>query len=88
MTAADMERVDVPLPALIARVEATTARKRAVIAAGLAAEARHLCDPTDAVFAALPCPHPELCSTEADYPEWAAELAEQIRISDNARRNR
>ncbi|MFJ7525203.1 hypothetical protein ACIQ1S_09770 [Streptomyces griseus] len=88
MPAGDMERMDVPLPVLIARVEATTARKRAVIAAGVAAEARHLCDPDDTAFAALPCPHPELCSTEADYPDWAAELAEQIRISDNTRRNR
>ncbi|MBQ1118475.1 hypothetical protein [Streptomyces sp. C3-3] len=88
MTAADMERVDVPLPVLIARVEATTARKRAVIAAGVAAEARHLCDPSDAAFALLPCPHPELCSTDADYPEWPAEIAELIARSDNARRNR
>lgn len=88
MTAADLSRVDVPLPVLITRVEATAARKRAVIAAGVAAEARHLCDPSDTAFAALPCPHPELCSTEADYPEWAAELAEQIRISDTTRRNR
>ncbi|MFE3487510.1 hypothetical protein [Streptomyces griseus] len=88
MPAADMERTDVPLPVLIARVEATTARKRAVIAAGVAAEARHLCDPDDTAFAALPCPHPELCSTEADYPDWAPELAEQIRISDNTRRTR
>ncbi|WP_434744593.1 hypothetical protein [Streptomyces sp. A-14] len=88
MTAADMERVDVPLPVLIARVEATTARKKAVIAAGVAAEARHLCDPSDTAFALLPCPHPELCSTDADYPEWAAKLAEQIRISDTTRRIR
>lgn len=88
MTAADMERVDVPLPVLIARMEATTARKRAVIAAGVAAEARHLCDPSDAVFALLPCPHPELCSTDADYPEWPAEIAELIARSENTRRNR
>lgn len=46
MTAADMERVDVPLADLIARVEATTARKKAVITAGVAAEARHLCEMT------------------------------------------
>ncbi|MFI7329286.1 hypothetical protein ACIBQ3_32205 [Streptomyces rubiginosohelvolus] len=78
MTAAD----------LIARVEAAAAMRRAVIAAGVAAEYRHLCDLSDTAFAALPCPHPELCSTEADYPEWAAELAEQIRISDTTRRNR
>ncbi|MDQ0694297.1 hypothetical protein [Streptomyces sp. W4I9-2] len=88
MTAADMERLDVPLPVLIAQVEATTARKRAVIASGLAAEARHLCDPADTDFASLPCPHPELCSTDADYPEWAVELAEQIRISNTTRRTR
>ncbi|WP_069751668.1 hypothetical protein [Streptomyces sp. EN16] len=88
MTAADMERVDVPLPVLIAQVEATTARKRAVIAAGVAAEARHLCDPDDTVFASLPCPHPELCSTDADYPEWPAEIAALIARSNNARRTR
>lgn len=88
LAAASLPSVDVPPPVLIARVEATTARKRALIAAGVAAEARHLYDPSDTAFAALPCPHPELCSTEADYPEWAAELAEQIRISDNTRRTR
>lgn len=89
MTAADMERVDVPLPVLIDRVDALTALRLARMAAGLAAEYRHLGDPADTAFALLPCPHPELCSTDADYPEWAAtDLAEQIRISDNARRNR
>ncbi len=83
-----MERVDVPLDVLIARVEATTARKRAVIAAGVAAEARHLCDPSDTAFAQLPCPHPETCSTEADYPEWPAQVAVLIARSENTRRTR
>lgn len=32
--------------------------------------------------------HPELCSTDADYPEWPAEIAALIARSDNARRNR
>ena len=85
---ADIERLDVPLPALIAEVEAASVRRNALFAAGAAAEQRHQCDQADAAFALLPCPHPELCSTEADYPEWAAELAEQIRISDTTRRTR
>lgn len=88
MTAADLERVDAPLPVLIAEVEATTARKKALIAAGVAAEFRHLCDPSDAAFALLPCPHPELCSTDADYPEWPAQVAELIARSNTTRRTR
>ncbi|MFJ6239832.1 hypothetical protein ACIQH0_37900, partial [Streptomyces griseus] len=32
--------------------------------------------------------HPEACSTDADYPEWPAEIAELIARSDNTRRNR
>lgn len=86
---ADIERLDVPLPVLIAEVEAASTRRNALFAAGVAAEARHLCDPTDTAFAALPCPHPELCSTEADYPDWVAgDLAEQIRASNTTRRTR
>lgn len=88
MTAADMERVDVPLDVLIAEIEAASTRRNTLFAAGAVAEQRHMCDSDDARFAALPCPHPELCSTEADYPEWVAELAEQIRISDTTRRTR
>ncbi|MEW1630767.1 hypothetical protein AB0387_25835 [Streptomyces sp. NPDC089173] len=93
MTAADMERLDTPLDALVAQVDATTAANAAARAARRLAEAnaenQHLlydADPTDTAFALLPCPHPELCSTDADYPEWAAELAEQIRASNLSRR--
>ncbi|MFE5958963.1 hypothetical protein [Streptomyces rubiginosohelvolus] len=88
MSAADLSRLDTALPVLIARVDALAAQKRAHMAAGLLAEDRHQCDPTDHLFAALPCPHPEACATDADYPEWAAELAEQIRISNTTRRTR
>ncbi|MEV7654583.1 hypothetical protein AB0O39_10475 [Streptomyces anulatus] len=89
MTAADMERLDTPLPVLIAEVEAASARRNALFAAGAVAEQRHLCDPTDTAFALLPCPHPELCSTEADYPDWVAtDLAEQIHASNKTRRTR
>ncbi|MYX14463.1 hypothetical protein GTY67_13755 [Streptomyces sp. SID8374] len=88
MTAADMERLDTPLAVLAARVDALNALKRTRMAAGLLAEERHQCDPDDAAFALLPCPHPEACSTDADYPEWAVDLAEQIRASNTTRRTR
>lgn len=42
MTAADLERLDVPLAELIRRVDSITAEKRATSAAGAAAENRHL----------------------------------------------
>ncbi|WP_406144920.1 hypothetical protein [Streptomyces anulatus] len=91
MTAADLERVDVPLDVLVARADAYTVANAAKRRAEATAENRHLlcdADPTDTAFAILPCPHPEACSTDADYPEWPAEIAALIARSDNARRNR
>ncbi|WP_097982865.1 hypothetical protein [Streptomyces sp. f150] len=88
MTAADMERLDTPLAALIAEVDALAARKRALFAAGLLAEERHQCDPTDNLFAQLACPHPEACSTSADYPGFEAWIAQQQNLNTAARRNR
>ncbi|WP_405548828.1 hypothetical protein [Streptomyces microflavus] len=32
--------------------------------------------------------HPEACATEADYPEWPAQVAEIIARNNNARRTR
>ncbi|MER5816862.1 hypothetical protein [Streptomyces californicus] len=87
MTAADLSRVDVPLAVLIARVDAVAAEKRADMAAGLLAEERHQCDPDDARFAALPCPHPEACSTGADYPGFDAWITHQQTLNA-ARRTR
>lgn len=66
MTAADLARVDVPLPelerraALISRADQITAEKRATSAAGAAAENRHLLDPLDHAFETIPLAHPEL----------------------------
>lgn len=89
---ADLSRLDVPLADLVAEVAATTARKKAatarILTAGLLAEDRHQCDPTDHLFAALPCPHPEACSTDADYPEWPAQVAVLIARSNTTRRTR
>ncbi|NEB42342.1 hypothetical protein [Streptomyces sp. SID14515] len=95
MTAADMERVDTPLAALIVEVDALivevdalAARKRALFAAGLLAEDRHQCDPADTLFAQLPCPHPEACSTSADYPGFDAWITQQQNLNTAARRTR
>ncbi|MFD3741109.1 hypothetical protein [Streptomyces sp. NPDC058629] len=88
MTAADLSRVDVPLADLIARVDALTVLRRARMTAGLLAEDRHQCDPADAIFAQLPCPHPELCSTSADYPGFDAWITQQQTLNTAARRTR
>ncbi|MEU2674785.1 hypothetical protein ABZ622_39345 [Streptomyces sp. NPDC007164] len=53
-----------------AAADQLTALKAKRLAAGLAAEYRHLTDTRDAAFAALACTHPEACSSDADYPAW------------------
>ncbi|MGV0098131.1 hypothetical protein [Streptomyces californicus] len=88
MSAADLSRVDVPLAVLIARVDALAVEKRAHMAAGLLAEDRHQYDPDDMRFAELPCPHPELCSTGADYPGFDARITHQQTLNTAARRTR
>lgn len=88
MTAADMERVDVPLPMLAAQLDVLAALKRTRMVAGLLAEDRHQCDPDDTRFAALPCPHPEACSTSADYPGFDAWITQQQNLNTAARRTR
>lgn len=88
MTAADLSRVDVPLADLIARVDALTALRRTRMTAGLLAEDRHQCDPDDNLFASLPCPHPEACSTSADYPGFDAWITQQQTLNTAARRTR
>lgn len=85
MTAADMERLDTPLAVLIAEMDALTARKRAHMAAGLLAEERHQCDPTDTAFAALPCTCTTV-STAADYPGFDAWITQQQNLNTAARR--
>ncbi|MCX4786518.1 hypothetical protein OG369_10070 [Streptomyces sp. NBC_01221] len=70
MTAADLARLDVPLANLVAAADQLTALKTERLAAGLAAEYRHLTDTRDAAFAVLACTHPEACSCDADYPNW------------------
>ncbi|WP_435285172.1 hypothetical protein [Streptomyces bacillaris] len=87
MTAADMERVDVPLADLIARVDALTALRRARMAAGLLAEDRHQCDPADTAFALLPCTCTTV-STSADYPGFDAWITQQQNLNTAARRTR
>ncbi|MFB6977751.1 hypothetical protein [Streptomyces scopuliridis] len=46
------------------------ALKRRRLADGVAAEARHLIDPFDRVFAALASASTARCSCDADYPGW------------------
>lgn len=83
-----MERLDTPLAVVAARVDALTALRRVRMTAGLLAEDRHQCDPTDALFALLPCPHPEACSTSADYPGFDAWITQQQNLNTAARRTR
>ncbi|MGW9299669.1 hypothetical protein ACWHA3_02425 [Streptomyces cyaneofuscatus] len=93
MTAADMERMDTPLAVLAAEVDAIAAAKvaqrRADTTAQAVAENRHLlcdADPTDTAFAHLPCPHPETCSTSADYPGFDAWITQRQNLNTAARR--
>ncbi|WP_331445810.1 hypothetical protein [Streptomyces xanthochromogenes] len=67
---------DVPLPRLAADVKALVARQR--LADGRAAEAHHLVDACDPIFATLAVAHPEACSTCADYPDWSAAMDARI----------
>ncbi|GGU84582.1 hypothetical protein GCM10010275_19550 [Streptomyces litmocidini] len=59
MSAADLERLDVPLPELLAALRP-----------GCLAEQAHQLDTFDAAFARLACEHGDRCSTELDYPGW------------------
>ncbi|WP_328920686.1 hypothetical protein OG911_28195 [Streptomyces sp. NBC_00208] len=65
-----------------------TAPSPGELAAGLAAEERHQCDPMDATIAQLACTCRTTAPKDTDYPEWAAWLAQQIAKSDATRRNR
>lgn len=47
-------------------------------ATGALLEQQHLTDPLDGLFAALACEHPESCSCDDDYSDWAANLAARI----------
>lgn len=77
MTAADLARVDVPLAALDADLKALAERKRIADACAVLREsqARHaalgneqeVVADGDAIYLLT---HPELCSTDADYPGW------------------
>ncbi|MET8694788.1 hypothetical protein ABZV65_19845 [Streptomyces bauhiniae] len=65
-----ISHLDVPAPKLVDDLRALVARQRAQrLAAGVAAEARHLMD-DDAPWSRLACDHPEHCSCDADYPGW------------------
>ncbi|RPK56147.1 hypothetical protein EES43_24205 [Streptomyces sp. ADI96-02] len=88
MTAADLSRVDVSTEERIRRIDELTALKRARFAVGMAAEERHQCDSDDSRFALLPCPHPEACSTAADYPGFDAWITQQQNLNTAARRTR
>ncbi|MDQ0842462.1 hypothetical protein [Streptomyces sp. V1I6] len=66
--AAPIERLDVPLPVVEEQVRT---------AAGCQAEQQHLLDPADPLFARLACKS-DCCSTDADYPGFAAWLADRI----------
>ncbi len=86
-----MERLDVPLNVLLAQVDQIATERDAQARAEAYAENRHLlydADPTDTAFALLPCPHPELCSTGADYPGFDAWITQQQNLNTAARRTR
>ncbi|WP_406004379.1 hypothetical protein [Streptomyces sp. NBC_00987] len=70
MTATDLARLDVPTTDWAAAADELTALKAKRLAAGLAAEYRHLTDTSDAAFVALACANPEACSCDDDYPNW------------------
>jgi hypothetical protein len=65
--AAPIERLDVPLPVV---------EEQDRTAAGCRAEQAHLLDLADGAFARLAC-QSDCCSTDADYPAWAAALADR-----------
>lgn len=82
MTAADMERLDVPLATVELQVVCETTRKALA----------KTNSPSDRIAYAndlFLLTHPGSCSSDADYPDWVAgDLAEQIRISESSRRTR
>ncbi|MFB6776561.1 hypothetical protein ACFCX0_03820 [Streptomyces sp. NPDC056352] len=86
MTANPIERLDVPLAALVADLNREPAEQR--IAAGLAAEERHQCDPMDSAIAQLACTCRTRVPTETDFPDWAAWLAQQVAKSNATWRTR
>ena len=67
-----IEALDCPLPVLEADLRALAKRQQL---AGRGAEQRHLVDPLDRTWGRLAVEHPEACSTAADYPGWAEQLA-------------
>lgn len=86
MTAADLERVDVPLPELIRQIDKVTAMKRAHMVTALLSEERHQCDPVDARFAGLVCGCKTPLATDEDYPGFAAWITQQEALNEKARR--
>ncbi|MDQ0792058.1 hypothetical protein [Streptomyces sp. B1I3] len=86
MTAADLERVDVPLPELLCQVKEMTALKQARTVAALLVEDRHLCDPQDTAFALLSCTCKTPLATDGDYPGFADWVAQQEDLNAITRR--
>ncbi|MGW1102776.1 hypothetical protein [Streptomyces sp. NPDC002540] len=70
MSTVDLAPLDAPITGWGAAADQLTELKAKRLAAGLAAEYRHLTDTSDAAFAALACAHPEACSCDDDYPNW------------------
>ncbi|MFD5875648.1 hypothetical protein [Streptomyces sp. NPDC060322] len=86
MTAADLARVDVPLADLIRNIDEMAAMKRAHMATALLSEERHQCDPADAAFASLACSCKTPLAVDADYPGFAAWIAQQEALNEQYRR--
>ncbi|MEU3432294.1 hypothetical protein [Streptomyces sp. NPDC006863] len=81
MTASGIERLDVPLADLELQIACETTRK--------ALARTH--SPSDRIAYAndlFLLTHPEACSTDADYPEWPAQVAALIARSNTTRRIR
>lgn len=80
MTAADLARLDVPAVQVAADAKALADKR---LTAGCLAEQAHQLDASDGAFARLACEHGDCCSTDNDYPEWAAQLAARTNTGGN-----
>ncbi|MET9055495.1 hypothetical protein ABZW50_30540 [Streptomyces bacillaris] len=81
MTAAGIDRLDVPLATVELQVVCETTRKALA----------KTNSPSDRIAYAndlFLLTHPEACATDADYPEWPDQVAALIARSENTRRTR
>lgn len=82
LTSRAIHVLDVPVGVVESDIRAIEERQR--LAAGVAAEARHIADGSDTAFAQLAVTHPDACSTAADYPGWDDALAAMVAKNKSA----